>query len=298
MKGSDGSWWGWLFWAFILMAVFGRTGIPVLPLIIGFVVLASVFGGGRRISSHRHHGPSGGTAGPHGVEHPGAEGVGPASSMPHDRGMPTTDVPGGSPMPTIDVPRYPGDGPVPGTPPSWPYRQAGPPPSSHGEPPTPPPSSQAWPPPSPPSSQAWPPPPPSYGHAGSPPPPPPPDPGPGAVPTPPVGAGAPHTSTDPVVSLGQLHLSRCGRDLQAAGEQGNAAEVERVLEEVRDLSRRMQDMLGAADGTPDSGRREFRAGLRALDRLVDDARGEHPPGARLTRVTQACLRMGQTGRYE
>ena len=112
------------------------------------------------------------------------------------------------------------------------------------------------------------------------------------------GGGAPHTSTDPVVSLGQLHLARCGRDLQAAAHQGTTTEVARLLDEVTDLSRRMQDMLGAAEGTPGSGRREFQAGLRALDRLVDDARAEDPPGAKLTRVTQACLRMGQTGRHE
>jgi hypothetical protein len=100
------------------------------------------------------------------------------------------------------------------------------------------------------------------------------------------------------VSLGQLHLARCGRDLRAAAQHGSTADVARVLDEIRDLSRRMQDMLEAAEGSPGSGRREFRTGLRAIDELVEDARGEHPPGARLTRVTQACLRMGQTGRHE
>ncbi len=132
---------------------------------------------------------------------------------------------------------------------------------------------------------------------GAPPPVPPPY-GTGPVPSPEEAAGARHTSSDPVVSLGQLHLSRCGRDLQAAARQGTATDVARVLDEVKDLSRRMQDMLGAAEGAPGSGRREFRTGLRAIDRLVEEARGEHPPGARLTRLTQACLRMGQTGRHE
>lgn len=185
----------------------------------------------------------------------------PLPADPADRWAPPSPEP---PMPTIDVPRYPGGGQAPGAP-------APPPSAGSGMPPHP-------------------------GRVPAPVP----VPVPGAAPGPAQGFGAraSHTATDPVVSLGQLHLARCGRDLRSAAEHGSAADVTRVLDEIGELSRRMQDMLGAAAGTPGSGRREFAAGLRAVDRLVDDARGERPPGPRLTRLTQACLRMGQTGRHE
>lgn len=106
------------------------------------------------------------------------------------------------------------------------------------------------------------------------------------------------TSSDPVVSLGQLHIGRCGRDLHEAVERGTATDVNRVLEETAELTGRMLGMLAAAAGTPGSGRREFEAGLKVVQRLVAEALGEHPPGAKVTRVKQTCLRMGQTGRYE
>lgn len=228
VRSRNRSWWGWLVAALVLLALFGNRDIPVLPLIIGFVILSNVLGGRRRAAPR----PQGRTE----VQDlPGSDWPPPGGGRPAAGS--SADPPHDTPMPTIDVPHYPGGGPGARNP----YV---------------------------------------------------------AVPEPTPPGGAPHTAADPVVSLGQLHLARCGRDLQAAAQHGTATEVARVLDEVRDLSRRMQDMLGAAEGTPGSGRREFQAGLRALDRLVEDARGEHPPGAKLTRVTQTCLRMGQTGRHE
>lgn len=107
------------------------------------------------------------------------------------------------------------------------------------------------------------------------------------------------TSSDPVVSLGQLHLTRSGRDLQRAAAEGTATELTRVLDEIHDLVTRMQGMLAAAAGTAAAGEREaFAKGLRVLDGQVREARGEHPPGSRVTRVVQTCLRMGHTGRHE
>lgn len=113
---------------------------------------------------------------------------------------------------------------------------------------------------------------------------------------PPPAPGAP--ATDPVVSLGQLHLSRCGSDLRRAVEEGTVTEQARVLDEIHDLVTRMQGMLGAAAGASSGSRDRFEAGLRALDSQVREARGEHPPGAKVTRVVQTCLRMGHTGRYD
>ncbi len=114
------------------------------------------------------------------------------------------------------------------------------------------------------------------------------------------GAGSTgSTSSDPVVSLGQLHLTRSGRDLQRAAADGTATELTRVLDEIHDLVTRMQGMLAAAAGTAGAGEREaFAKGLRVLDGQVREARGEHPPGSRVTRVVQTCLRMGHTGRHE
>ena len=263
MNGRTGSWWGWLLLVFVVIAVFGSSDSrpSLLPLIIVAIIMSKVFQRRRSLNpQQRRHVGHGGT----GAHQHGQRPVGQGTSTPQD-----------SPMPTIDVPRYPGDGPLPGSPPP-PYAMPVPPSGT---------TAPAPPPPFPPGGSPAYSPPPRVPGAGT---------GAGATPA----GGAPHTSTDPVVSLGQLHLSRCGRDLQTAAERGTTTEVARVLDEVRDLSRRMQEMLGSAEGTPGSGRREFAAGLRALDRLVEDARGEHPPGARLTRVTQACLRMGQTGRHE
>lgn len=112
---------------------------------------------------------------------------------------------------------------------------------------------------------------------------------------PPVGASP---STDPVVSLGQLHLSRCSRDLHTAATAGSSADVARVLAEVDDQAGRLLVQLGGAGALPGSGRREFEAGLRRLQRDVQAARGEDPPGSRVARVVQAAGRMGDTGRYE
>lgn len=114
----------------------------------------------------------------------------------------------------------------------------------------------------------------------------------------PPASGAGWSSPDPVVSLGQLHLSRAGHDLQHAAAHGTATELTRVLDEIRDLVGRMQGMISAASGPAESGRTAFGQGLSALDRQVREARGENPPGAKVARVAQTCLRMGQTGRHE
>lgn len=105
-------------------------------------------------------------------------------------------------------------------------------------------------------------------------------------------------STDPVVSLGQLHLSRGARDLHAAATAGSSADVARLLAEVGDQADRLLAQLGGAGALPGSGRREFEAGLRRLQRDVAAARGEDPPGAKVARVVRAAGGMGQTGRYE
>lgn len=115
------------------------------------------------------------------------------------------------------------------------------------------------------------------------------------TPYPPSGASP---STDPVVSLGQLHLSRCSRDLHAAASTGSSADVARILAEVEDQAERLVAQLGGAGAMPGSGRREFEAGLRRLQRDVQAARGEDPPGPKVSRVVQAAGRMGETGRYE
>ncbi|QFG69114.1 hypothetical protein [Ornithinimicrobium pratense] len=106
------------------------------------------------------------------------------------------------------------------------------------------------------------------------------------------------TSTDPVVSLGQLHLSRCARDLHTAATAGSAQDVSRVLEEVKEQAERLLGQLSGAGALPGSGRREFESGLRRLQRDVAAARGEDPPGPKAARVVRAAGAMGQTGRYE
>ncbi|WP_131105355.1 hypothetical protein [Ornithinimicrobium sufpigmenti] len=105
-------------------------------------------------------------------------------------------------------------------------------------------------------------------------------------------------STDPVVSLGQLHLSRCARDLHTAATTGSTQDVMRVLEELREQSDRLLGQLSGAGALPGSGRREFESGLRRLQRDVAAARGEDPPGPKVARVARAAGTMGQTGRYE
>lgn len=126
------------------------------------------------------------------------------------------------------------------------------------------------------------------------------------VPQYPQGAGATaaypppavNPSTDPVISLGQLHLSRGSRDLHAAASTGSAADVARVLREVGEQSERLLTQLGGAGAMPGSGRREFEAGLRRLQRDVAAARGEDPPGAKVARVVRTAATLGQTGRHE
>ncbi|AXH97715.1 hypothetical protein [Ornithinimicrobium avium] len=121
---------------------------------------------------------------------------------------------------------------------------------------------------------------------------------PGSSPGTAATGGTASTSSDPVVSLGQLHLTRSGHDLQRAASEGTATETTRVLDEIDDLVARMQRSLGAAAGSSGPDRDAFVRGLRALDGQVREARGENPPGSKVTRVVQTCLRMGHTGRHE
>lgn len=118
----------------------------------------------------------------------------------------------------------------------------------------------------------------------------------------PGGAAYPTASssptTDPVVSLGQLHLDRLARELDQASSSGDRAEVARTLQELIDLSTRTLQLVDGAGGGPGSGRREFGAGLRRLHREAIAARGEDPPGARVAAVVRGARAMGQTGRYE
>lgn len=120
----------------------------------------------------------------------------------------------------------------------------------------------------------------------------------GATPSSGYPTSGTNPATDPAVSLGQLHLSRCSRDLHAAATTGSSADVARVLAEVGDQAERLLTQLGGSGAMPGSGRREFEAGLRRLHRDVLAARGEDPPGAKVSRVVQAAGRMGQTGFYE
>lgn len=117
----------------------------------------------------------------------------------------------------------------------------------------------------------------------------PPDPGP---------PGRSDPATDPVVTLGQLTLSRCARDLDAAARAVDTAEVARTLEEIVEVSTRLLPMVDGATGSPGSGRRGFGAGLRRLQREAMAARAETPPGSRVTQVVRGATSMGQTGRYE
>lgn len=111
-------------------------------------------------------------------------------------------------------------------------------------------------------------------------------------------ASASSPTTDPVVSLGQLHLDRLSRGLDQAASTGGRAEVTSTLQEVVDLTTRMQQLVDGAAGGPGSGRREFGAGLRRLQREATAARGEDPPGPRVAAVVRGARAMGQTGRYE
>ena len=120
---------------------------------------------------------------------------------------------------------------------------------------------------------------------------------PAASPTPGAAAYPSSTSTDPVVSLGQLHLGRLARELDAAARTGSDADTQRLLGEIEEMTRRSLMMLDGASGVPGSGRKEFEAGLRRLEREVSAARGEQPPGGTVARVVQTCTALGQTGRY-
>ncbi|WP_298890466.1 hypothetical protein [uncultured Serinicoccus sp.] len=126
-------------------------------------------------------------------------------------------------------------------------------------------------------------------------------------PLPPQGSGAVDdhgaaayptgTSTDPVVSLGQLHLGRLGRELDTAARTGTGADVARLLGEIDQLVERSLMMLSGAHGGPGSGRKEFESGLRRLAREVDAARGEEPAGSKVARVVQTSGSLARTGRH-
>ena len=176
-------------------------------------------------------------------------------------------------LPRIDVPRFPGDTPPPPLPSQRQESGSEQAPSPYASPPSPAP--------------------PEWGRSR-------PQPTPGPVTGATAGGTAypSSTSTDPVVSLGQLNLSRLARELDTAARGGASGDVTRLLGEVDDVVQRSQSMLEGAAGSPGSGRREFEAGLRRLEREVDAARREQPPGSRVGRVVRTCTSMGQTGRYE
>lgn len=113
----------------------------------------------------------------------------------------------------------------------------------------------------------------------------------------PAAAYPTSTSTDPVVSLGQLHLGRLARELDAAARTASGADVTRLLGEIDQTVERSLMMLSGAQGGPGSGRKEFESGLRRLARELEAARGEEPAGSRVSRVVQTCSSLGQTGRY-
>lgn len=235
----------------VLFNVVTQGNIPVVPIILGLVVVSMVTGLGRR---------------------PAPVGRRPRPDDAGDVGRHHDDD---TELPRIDVPRYP-DGAT--------RSSDGTPRSSDGTSPPPPPL---------PAQGTG-----APGHGveeqG----------GPRANPWAAPGAPRPEptayptsTSTDPVVSLGQLHLGRLGRELDTAARTGAGPDVARLLGEVEQLVERSLMMLSGAYGGPGSGRKEFESGLRRLGGEVDAARGEEPAGSKVGRVVRTCGALASTGRY-
>ncbi|KUG59318.1 hypothetical protein AVL62_06465 [Serinicoccus chungangensis] len=201
----------------VLVNVFSSWDVPMVPIIIGLVIVSMVTGQGRRPGSLGGRPGSGGR--------PGTSPQQPAGDT--------------SELPRIDVPRYPDEA----TPPPLPRQ------------------------------------------------------GSGAVEDQGAAAYPTSTSTDPVVSLGQLHLGRLGRELDTAARTGTGADVARLLGEIDQLVERSLMMLSGAHGGPGSGRKEFESGLRRLAREVDAAHGEEPAGSRVARVVQTSGSLARTGRH-
>ncbi|WP_010147855.1 hypothetical protein [Serinicoccus profundi] len=240
--------------------------LPLIPIVLGLVVLSVVTGRGGLPTSRRPQGADLGRDAHSQVY--GHRDDGHRDDGHHD------DGPG---MPLIDVPGYhdtasaPPPLPSPGNGPSG---ESGSPGSGQASEPGPWQTGSA-PGPSPSPATSW-----------------------GATSTPgPAAAYPTSTSTDPVVSLGQLHLGRLARELDAAARTASGADVTRLLGEIDQTVERSLMMLSGAQGGPGSGRKEFESGLRRLARELEAARGEEPAGSRVSRVVQTCSSLGQTGRY-
>lgn len=256
-------WWGWALIAFFVLNVVLRMDVSIfVPLLIGMVA-AGVLG--------QRHGVGGGGADPSGQLPP------PESLPPGRPADPSTPGWADGPGTAAQPPPSPADPPGPGSSP-WVHGSGQPPPGTSGAG-TPGRGTDPDPDAGMPRIEV-----PQYPH--------------GATPSSGYPTSGTNPATDPAVSLGQLHLSRCSRDLHAAATTGSSADVARVLAEVGDQAERLLTQLGGSGAMPGSGRREFEAGLRRLHRDVLAARGEDPPGAKVSRVVQAAGRMGQTGLYE
>lgn len=109
-----------------------------------------------------------------------------------------------------------------------------------------------------------------------------------------------HQSSDPTISLGQLHLARCARDLAAAAATGETYAVSRVLDEVVHLCTSQRSALQSAviGGGSNGDRAAYLSGLQRLEREATAARAEVPPGDRVAAVVRGASRMSETGRYE
>ncbi|WP_130013085.1 hypothetical protein [Serinicoccus sediminis] len=228
----------------VLFNVITQGNIPVVPIILGLVVVSMVTGLGRR---------------------PAPVGRRPRPDDAGDDGRHHDDD---TELPRIDVPRYPDGAPrsSDGTsPPPPPLPAQGPGAPGHGAEEQGGPRANPWAAPGAPRPEAT------------------------AYPT--------STSTDPVVSLGQLHLGRLGRELDTAARTGARPDVARLLGEVEQLVERSLMMLSGAYGGPGSGRKEFESGLRRLGGEVDAARGEEPAGSKVGRVVRTCGALASTGRY-
>lgn len=102
---------------------------------------------------------------------------------------------------------------------------------------------------------------------------------------------------DPSVSLGQLHLARIARELDAAARAGDRSATARLVGEVVEHTGRLEQILTSGSG-PDGGRRAFLAGVRRLGAEAAQAVGEDPPGQRVAAVVRGAASLGQTGRHE